>query len=124
MCASSAIAHAAKMIAARPIPAAGRRITESMSWELAGALASILLAAAAYVRSRGSGGFYDNEVYGMTALSHRRYALAAAAFALAFFAVGWWWPRTGATIWLFAAFVLFAVFYLTSYLRGASESDD
>jgi hypothetical protein len=124
MCASSAIAHAAKMIAARPIPAAGRRITESMSWELAGALASILLAAAAYVRSRGSGGFYDNEVYGMTALSHRRYAVAAAAFALAFFAVGWWWPRTGATIWLFAAFVLFAVFYLTSYLRGASESDD
>ncbi|MGA7745679.1 MAG: hypothetical protein WCA52_01570, partial [Candidatus Aquilonibacter sp.] len=79
---------------------------------------------AAYVRSRGSGGFYDNEVYGMTAHTHRRYALAAAAFALAFFAVGWWWPRTGATIWLFAAFVLFAVFYLTSYLRGASESDD
>lgn len=95
-----------------------------MSWELAGAVASILLGAAAYARSRGSGGFYDNEVYGMTAHTHRHYALAAAAFALAFFAVGWWWPRTGATIWLFAAFVLFAVLYLTSYLRGASESDD
>ena len=95
-----------------------------MSWELAGAIASILLGATAYVRSRGSGGFYDNEVYGMTAHTHQRYALAAAAFALAFFAAGWWWPRTGATIWLFAAFVLFAVFYLTSYLHGASESDD
>jgi len=95
-----------------------------MSWELAGAIASLLLGAAAAVRSRGPGGFYDNEVYGMTATTHRRYALAAAAFALAFFAVGWWWPRTGATIWLFAAFVLFAIFYLTSYLRGASESDD
>jgi len=95
-----------------------------MGWELAGACASIVLAAAAFARSRGAGGFYDAEVYGMTPGAHRRYALIASAFAIAFFAVGAWWPRSGATIWLFTAFVLFAVFYLTSYLRGAYENDD
>jgi hypothetical protein len=109
---------------ARPIPAARRRIIVSMGWDVAGAIASLLLALAAQVRSRSVGGFYDAEVYGMTPYSHRRYALIALGFALAFFAVARWWPRSGATIWLFAAFVLFAVFYLTSYLRGAYESDD
>lgn len=95
-----------------------------MGWDVAGAIASILLAFAAQARSRSAGGFYDAEVYGMTPRSHRRYALIGLVFALAFFAVARWWPRSGATIWLFAAFVLFAVFYLTSYLRGAYESDD
>jgi hypothetical protein len=109
---------------ARPIPAARRRIIASMGWDVAGAIASLLLALAAQARSRSAGGFYDAEVYGMTPYSHRRYALIALGFALAFFAVARWWPRSAATIWVFAAFVLFAVFYLTSYLRGAYESDD
>jgi len=60
----------------------------------------------------------------MTPIAHRRYALVASAFAFAFFAAALWWPRSGATIWLFSAFVLFAVFYLTSFLRGAHETDD
>jgi len=120
----NAIAQAARTIAARPIPAARRRIMVRMGWDIAGALASILLAAAAAARSRSAGGFYDAEVYGMTPDTHRRYALIASAFAVAFFAIARWWPRSAATIWLFAAFVLFAVFYLSSYLRGASESDD
>ncbi|HUN29247.1 MAG TPA: hypothetical protein VMV65_05550 [Alphaproteobacteria bacterium] len=95
-----------------------------MGWDVAGVIASLLLALAAAVRSRSAGGFYDAEVYGMTPSAHRRYTLIAVAFAVAFFAVAWWWPRSGATIWLFAAFVLFAVLYLTSFLRGASEADD
>lgn len=95
-----------------------------MTWELALAIASVLLAAAAYMRSRTRGGFYDAEVYGMTPVAHRRYAALALAFALAFFAAAVWWPRSAATIWLGAAFVLFAVIYLTSFLRGAAESDD
>jgi len=95
-----------------------------MNWEWAGAIASILLGAAALLRSRGTGGFYETEVYGMTASTHRRYAIAAAAFALAFFAMAIWWPSSAATIWLFAAFVLVAVFYITSYLRGASDDDE
>lgn len=111
-------------ITARPIPAARRRIIASMTWELALAIASLLLAAAAFMRSRAVGGFYDADVYGMTPDAHRRYAAIALAFALAFFAVAVWWPRSVATIWLGAAFVLFAVIYLTSFLRGATESDD
>lgn len=95
-----------------------------MTWELVLAIASLLLAAAAYLRGRTAGGFYDAEVYGMTPDAHRRYAAIALAFALAFFAVALWWPRGVATIWLGAAFVLFAVIYITSFLRGAAESDD
>ena len=89
-----------------------------------GALLSLLLAAAAWIRSRAAGGYYDAEVYGMTAATHRRYAIASACFALAFFALALLRPGGAATIWLFAAFVLVAVFYGTSYLRGASENDD
>lgn len=95
-----------------------------MSWELGGALASILLSAAAYLRSRGTGGFYDAEVYGMTAATHRRYAAAGAIFAVVFFALALFAPGGAATIWVFAAFVLVAVFYITSYLRGASDEDE
>lgn len=95
-----------------------------MTWELALAIASLLLAAAAYLRSRSAGGFYDAEVYGMTPRTHLRFAAIALAFALAFFAVAVWAPRSVATIWLGAAFVLFAVIYLTSFVRGATESDD
>ena len=99
-------------------------MTDPMSSELGGAIAAILLAALAYARSRGAGGFYDEQVYGMTPHTHRRYAIAGTGFALSFFAIAVWWPSSGATIYLFAAFVLFAVFYLTSYLRGAHEDDD
>jgi hypothetical protein len=109
---------------ARPIPAARRRIIAAVNWDITGAIASILLAAVAQARSRTAGGFYDAEVYGMTPNAHRRYSLIALAFAIAFFAVGLWWPRSAATIWLGAAFVLFAVIYVTSFLRGAAESDD
>jgi hypothetical protein len=120
----SAINAAATTITARPIPAARRRIIVSMIWELLLAIASLLLAVAAYARSRTAGGFYDADVYGMTPQAHGRYAAIALGFALAFFAVALWWPRSAATIWLGAAFVLFAVIYVTSFLRGATESDD
>ena len=63
----------------RPIPAARCRIIAPMTWELALAIASLLLAATAYVRSRTAGGFYDAEVYGMTPVAHRRYAAIALA---------------------------------------------
>jgi hypothetical protein len=95
-----------------------------MSWDDAGAIASLLLGAAAYLRGRGPGGFYDAQVYGMTPRTHRAFAVASLVFSLAFFAVGRWWPSGAATIWVGAAFVLFAVFYLSSYLRGAYEDED
>jgi len=94
-----------------------------VSADTIGSILALLLAAAAYLRSRGAGGFYDRDVYGMTASVHRRYGAIALLFAAAF-AVDARWFAQSATIWLYAAFVLFAVFYLTSYLRGAHEDDD
>lgn len=91
--------------------------------DFVGAFVSLLLAAAAYLRSRGTGGFYDRDVYGMTEASHRRYALMALAFGVAFAIAAEWFAGI-ATVWLYAGFVLFAVFYLTSYLRGAHEDDE
>jgi Ca2+/Na+ antiporter len=91
--------------------------------DLIGSIIALLLGSAAYLRSRGSGGFYDRDVYGMTARTHQRYAGIAFAFAVAFAIVARWFAQS-ATIWLYAAFVLFAVFYLTSYLRGAHEDDE
>jgi hypothetical protein len=91
--------------------------------DVIGSLVAVLLAVAACLRSRGSGGFYDRDVYGMTAKTHRLYAAVALAFAAVFAAAAAWFAAA-ATVWLYAAFVLFAVFYLTSYLRGAHEDDE
>lgn len=137
--AKTAIATAAATIATIPAAAARRclilipslgkrktrvpRMTLRVIAALIGSVVALLLAVAAYLRSRAPGGFYDREVYGMTPAVHRRYAAIALGFALAFAAAARWFTA-GATIWLYAAFVLFAVFYLTSYLRGASEDDD
>ena len=52
----------------------------AVTWSIAGLIASALVAAAAFIRSRGPGGFYDRDVYGMTARAHLRYAIASAAF--------------------------------------------
>lgn len=94
-----------------------------MTWNLTGACCAFVLALFAYTRSRARGGYYDADVYGMTPVIHRRYAFAA---------LGWGLGFTAATIahagtiglWLFAPFVVFALFYLTSFLRGAHEDDD
>ncbi|HEV7180326.1 MAG TPA: hypothetical protein VGN11_10645, partial [Candidatus Baltobacteraceae bacterium] len=67
------------------------------------------------------GSFYDREVYGMTRSTHLRYAWTALALAMLFAAA--WVLKIQAEIALFAAFVLLAIFYLTSFLRGAHEDD-
>ncbi len=95
-----------------------------MSAAIVGAVLALLLAAVAYLCTGSRGGFYDAEVYGMTARTHRAYALASLVFAAAFLAVSRWFSHGPATIWLFAAFVLVAVFYLSSYLHGAHEDDE
>lgn len=88
-----------------------------------GMAASIGLAALAFSRSRASGGFYDGEVYGMTPATHRRYALAALVLAAAFGVILVVHARAAATA-AFAALALFAVFYLTSFLRGFSDDQE
>ncbi len=92
-------------------------------WNTAGLIAASIVMAIAFVRSRTRGGFYDADVYGMTARTHRTYALVAGFFALAF-AATYALPWRAAPVWLLAAFVPFALLYLTSFLRGAYEDDD
>jgi hypothetical protein len=88
-----------------------------------GLIASIALAAIAFARSRAAGGFYDAQVYAMTPQIHRRYAWIALAFAAAFAAC--LLPAAESLrFWVAAAFALVALFYLTSYLRGAHEEED
>ncbi len=58
----------------------------------------------------------------MTAATHWRYAAVSWAFFLGFVFTRWFRAGTIA-FYLFAAFVLFALFYLTSFLRGAHEDD-
>ena len=93
-----------------------------MLWSIVGLVTSLAVAALALTRSNAPGGFYDADVYGMTPLVHRRYGVIALVFALSF--VGTILLRaSGAVFWLLASAVLFDLFYLTSYLRGAHEDD-
>lgn len=93
-----------------------------MIWSVLGFAGSGIIAVFALQRSRTPGGYYDTDVYGMTPATHRAYAAVAGAFLAAF--IFTWWVRAGTIgFYLFAAFVLFALFYLTSFLRGAHEDD-
>jgi hypothetical protein len=94
-----------------------------VAWSIAGVLLSFLFAGFALARSRAPGGFYDAAVYGLTPASHRRYAFLAGCFALAF-AATWALHAPVLALWVFAAFVVIAVLYLTSFLRGFTEDDD
>ncbi|MDE2483359.1 MAG: hypothetical protein KGN02_14375 [bacterium] len=93
-----------------------------MLWSTAGLVTSLALAALAFARSRASGGFYDADVYGMTPAIHRRYGAISLVFA-ALFAGTLAVRAEGALFWILAGAVLFDLFYLTSYLRGAHEDD-
>ncbi|HVA33738.1 MAG TPA: hypothetical protein VNG31_06285 [Candidatus Baltobacteraceae bacterium] len=91
-------------------------------WSLVGLGLALLIAIVAWRRSRSRGGFYDADVYGMTAFAHRRYALISLAFAACFGAAAAFRLETAGVIAL-ALYALVAVFYATSFLRGASEDD-
>lgn len=58
----------------------------------------------------------------MTPRSHRAYAVAGLAFAL-FFVVTLALHRDGAGIAGLSAYAVVAIFYATSFLRGASDDD-
>jgi len=86
----------------------------------AGLLVSAGTAASAAWRAvRGTGNVYANEVYGMTAATHARYA-AAGTMAACLCAAAWFRPEVPETA-AFAGAVLVSVFYFTSFLRGFSD---
>ncbi|MEO9171017.1 MAG: hypothetical protein ABI282_11070 [Candidatus Baltobacteraceae bacterium] len=92
-----------------------------MTWNLIGITGSVALAAFAFWRSRASGGFYDAEVYGMNPGTHVRYGCAFFGFA-AFLGL-FWVLNVRIEIPVLAGLTLVAIFYLTSFLRGAHEDD-
>ncbi len=92
-------------------------------WSFLGMVCALALAALSYAKSRRAGGFYDADVYGMTARTHQAYAAASLLFAAAFCATLVLRAQTAAIVVL-AAFVLVAVFYLTSFLRGFSDDQE
>ena len=94
-----------------------------MAYTIAGLILALAVATAAALRSRSPGSFYETQWYGMNAAAHRRYALVSLAFA-AFFGVAYARGLYSAGIAALALYALVAVFYLTSFLRGASDRDE
>ncbi len=95
----------------------------STVWNFIGLGVSLAIAALAWSRSRGSGGFYDAGVYAMTARTHAAYAVASLAFALFFagaIALRW---ETLAVPGL-ALYAVVATFYAASFVRGAADADE
>ncbi|HET6276107.1 MAG TPA: hypothetical protein VFE16_09285 [Candidatus Cybelea sp.] len=91
-----------------------------MLWSLAGLAIALVLAVVALRCSRSPGGFYDREIYGMSAPMHRRYAAVSFAFALFFSASSLLRLETAGIVGL-ALYALIAIFYASSFLRGASD---
>ena len=84
---------------------------------------ALCMAALAWRRSRVAGGFYDADVYAMTTHSHRVYAAVFLGFSVVFsLAIATRLQSLG--IAALAVLALAAVFYGTSFLRGASDADE
>ncbi len=94
-----------------------------MSFVLAAAVLSLGLAAFAGWRSRRPGGYYDREIYAMEPATHRRAAAIGLAFS-AFFVFAYVLRLEEAGLAALALYALFAVFYVTSFLRGAADADE
>lgn len=91
-----------------------------MLYSVAGFVAAAIVAIAAWRCSRSPGGFYDREVYGMSASAHRRYSSISLAFAL-YFAITCVLHLNTAGIAGLALYALIAVFYAASFLQGAHD---
>lgn len=91
-------------------------------WNIGGLALALFIGAIAFLRSRTRGGYYDAELYGMLPPTHRRYAAISLAFAL-FFAVTWALRAQTAGLIALAIYVVIALLYLTSFLRGYADDD-
>jgi hypothetical protein len=94
-----------------------------MLYRIAGFALALAITAVAWRRSRGEGGYFDREVYGMRRATHLRYAAVSLAFAI-FFAITIALRLEAAGIALLALYAVIAVFYAASFLQGAADSDE
>jgi hypothetical protein len=92
-------------------------------WSLIGLALALFVAAAALLRPRLRPGYYDADLYGMTARVHRRYGVISLLFAL-FFDVTYRTGASSAGVGGLAVYAVIAVFYAASFLRGASDADE
>ncbi|HET9096152.1 MAG TPA: hypothetical protein VFN37_05795 [Candidatus Baltobacteraceae bacterium] len=84
-------------------------------------LCAIVIAVAIFKSRRGSGSYYEREVYGMTARTHRAYASLSALFAAAFAAA--FFTSAIPAVPLLGAYALIFIFYLSSFARGFSDEE-
>ncbi len=91
-------------------------------WVWSGFVLSLVLAAVALWRSRAkTPSYYEGEVYGETAQTHRRWAFAFGLLALALAATTAWTP---AGVPLLAVLALAGVLYGATFARGAAGEDE
>jgi hypothetical protein len=92
-------------------------------WAIVGLILALGGAALGLARSRSqSGGYYESQVYTMSAVSHRRFATASLGFAGAFALIGAF--PVVPIFPVLAAYVVLAALYLTSFARGAQGEDE
>jgi len=92
-------------------------------WAYSGIVLALLLAAYAARRSKSaSAGYYESEVYGMDASTHRKWAFAALGFALLFLISAIRGHQFD--VMIFAAFAVVAILYIASFLRGYGSEDE
>lgn len=70
---------------------------------------------------RASKNYYAGDVYGMTPLTHRRYAAAGLLFVAIFVAA--LFVRSIPVVPLLAALTVLAIFYFSSFVRGFSDEE-
>ncbi len=91
-------------------------------WDVLGLAAAAATACFAWFCStRTASNYYEGEVYGMTAHTHRVYALTSAAFTVLFAAA--LALASIPTVPLLAVFALVAIFYYSSFARGFSDEE-
>ncbi|MFN2448285.1 MAG: hypothetical protein ABR508_00630 [Candidatus Baltobacteraceae bacterium] len=89
-------------------------------WAAAGLALSLSVSLIAFFQSRRAAAtYYEGEVYGMTPAVHRRYAAVALAFAGGF-TTALLFPTLPVAV-LMGGYVIFMVFYLSSFARGFGE---
>jgi hypothetical protein len=92
-------------------------------WALIGIILALGGAALGLARSRtDKPGYFEHEVYTLSAISHRRFAIASLAFAAGFALLGAFpiLPIFPAL----TAYVILAVLYVTTFARGAQGEDE
>jgi len=92
-------------------------------WALIGLGSALLGAALAVWRLKArTASFYEHEVYGMTRVSHLRFAQISSAFAV-LFALCVFIPKLPAVAVL-AAYAVLLILYAATFVRGAAGEDE